>query len=148
MSKKQALTDSKITLVESPEKLTDVACELKECYSKKKKEQVPSEKSAGKIKENVKEITGVHAEVHKAELQKDIKDVKPSEISTEIPRVTKTRETRKAKSVKEIKDDQSDISSRISETSSAEEMKSTEDASKTKKIPVIGQVVSFFLIKI
>ncbi|XP_012234469.1 uncharacterized protein [Linepithema humile] len=146
MSKKQALTDSKITLVESPEKLTDVACESKEskeCYSKRKKEQVPSEKSVEKIKENVKEITRVH-EVHKAEFQKIIKDVKSSEISTETPQVMKIRETHKAKSTKDIKDDQLDISSRISETGPVKDTKSTEDASKTKKIPVIEQIEKLY----
>lgn len=143
MNKKQTVIDSKITLIESPEKLTDVSCESKECYPKRKKEQVPSEKSVEKFKENVKEITKVH-EMHKVESQKDIENVKSSEIFTKT-QVSKIHDTYKAKSTIYIKDDQSDTSSKASEEIySVEYIKSTKDASKTKKTPVIEQVVSIF----
>jgi len=141
MSKK--LADAKTALVESSEKWTDVAAESKECHSKRKREQASSEKSVEKIKENVREVTRVH-EVRKAELRKDVKDVKSFEISIETPQVASVRETPKAKSTKD--DHQPVVPSEVFEEIAPvlEDTKSTEEASKTKKIPVIEQVVSFF----
>lgn len=143
MNKKQAVIDSKIAIVESSEKLIDIACESKECNLKRKKEQVSSEKSTEKIKENVKEIMRMH-EVQKTESQKDIKNIQSSEIlNLETSQATKICETDKIKSTKDVKDYQSDTSNRASEKiDPIKDMKSAKDVSKT--IPVIQQAEKLY----
>lgn len=143
MSEKPAtvVVDSKPTAVESPERSKDVVCETKKSPPKRKKEQVQSEIPMEKTE---KEMTKVH-EVQKTEPKKNDQGIK-SQISAQIFEVTRACEMPKAASAKNVEDDVKDDTSKnhaaIPEENSVKNKKPV--ANKTKKIPVVEKIVSFF----